>query len=90
MHAAMLGAVNNDALGQVIAGGLLVAASTALIGGVTYRRTLVIGVLIGLALVTKVTIYPVAGLCAAAVLWSIWTRGGRDSQWGLTLVMAAS
>ena len=90
MHAAMLGAINNDALGEVIAGGLLVATSTALIGGVTYRRTLVIGVLVGLALLTKVTIYPVAGVCALAILWGIWRNAGQDSRWGLTLVMAAS
>ena len=68
MHAAMLGAANNDAMGEVIAAGLLVATSTALIGGVTYRRTLAIGVLVGLALLTKVTIYPVAGVCAVGCL----------------------
>ena len=90
MHAAMLGAVNNDALGEVIAGGLLVATSVALIGDLTYRRALLIGVLIALALLTKVTIYPVAGVCAVAILWTIWRRGSGAARWGLTLVMAAS
>lgn len=90
MHAAMLGAVNNDALGEVIAVGLLVAASVALLGGVTYRRALLIGVLIGLALLTKVTIYPVAGVCAVAILWRIWRRGAGEPKWGLTLMVAVS
>ena len=90
MHAAMLGAINNDALGEVIAGGLLVATSVALIRDLTYRRALVIGILIGLALLTKVTIYPVAGVCAVAILLRIWRRGAEEPRWGMTLVLVVS
>jgi 4-amino-4-deoxy-L-arabinose transferase-like glycosyltransferase len=61
MHLAMTAAINNDALAELLLALLLWQAVRAIQKGLTRGRTLAMGVLLGLALLTKTTIYLVAG-----------------------------
>jgi 4-amino-4-deoxy-L-arabinose transferase-like glycosyltransferase len=78
-HLAILGSVTNDALAELIAGLTLLAVvvylgntrSLALDGEKTELRPLspwVLGVLVGLALITKTTVYYLGGIAVLAVL----------------------
>ncbi len=61
MHLAMTAAINNDALAELLLGLLLLQAVRAIRRGLTRPRAVTMGVLLGLVLLTKTTIYLVAG-----------------------------
>lgn len=61
MHLAMTAAVNNDALAAALLALLFWQSARAIRHGVERRRALILGVLLGLILLTKTTIYLVAG-----------------------------
>ena len=61
MHLAMTAAINNDALAALLLALLLWQAVRAIQKGLDRRRALAMGVLLGLVLLTKTTIYLVAG-----------------------------
>jgi 4-amino-4-deoxy-L-arabinose transferase-like glycosyltransferase len=61
MHLAMTAAINNDALAELLLALLLWQAVRAIQRGLTRGRALAMGVLLGLVLLTKTTIYLVAG-----------------------------
>ena len=81
-HVAMLAAVNNDSLSE-----LLIAAILFLVlrlrpagdggDGVNRRVLLALGLILGLGFLTKATVYLMAPINAAALLWRFW---GRWSQ----------
>ncbi len=79
-HLAVLGSVNNDALAELLTAFTLLAA-------VAYVRgervsPLALGGLVGLAFLTKSTVYFLAGVAGVAVLW----RGHAERwTWGRTL-----
>lgn len=84
-HLSILGSVSNDALAELIAG-LVLAAAVGYVGNrvgpadpAPTRRPgseLLLGLLAGLALITKTTIYFVAGVAVLAVLLR-----GRRERW---------
>jgi hypothetical protein len=74
MHLAMTAAINNDALAELILALLLWQAVRAMHKGLTRERALAMGLLLGLALLTKTTIYLVAG--GTVVLTALLADGG--------------
>ncbi|MEW5956301.1 MAG: DUF2142 domain-containing protein [Chloroflexota bacterium] len=76
MHLAMLASVNNDALAELILAALLLLLSRRLVAGRTGsgRADLLLGGLLGLGLITKMTVY-IAIPLAAVTLW--WTARRR-------------
>jgi 4-amino-4-deoxy-L-arabinose transferase-like glycosyltransferase len=79
MRSAIAGSVSNDALAEMLATLMLLAALHMLGGGFTGRRALGLGVLIGVALLTKMSLYgyiPLV-LLAAALAPAGKGRGGR-------------
>jgi hypothetical protein len=61
MHLAMTAAINNDALAELLLALLLLQEVRAIQHGLTRPRAVVMGMLLGLVLLTKTTIYLVAG-----------------------------
>ncbi|MFN8470705.1 MAG: DUF2142 domain-containing protein [Anaerolineae bacterium] len=76
MHIAMTAAVNNDTLAELILSAILFLSLGRLLGRVSQRRFVIGGaVLVGLAMLTKTTIYlPAVALPAAAELGGWWRR----------------
>lgn len=80
-HLSILGSVSNDALAELIAAATLLAvvvyvvgpSPADLTGGAQQTAPLQIGILVGLALITKTTIYFLGGIAALAVLLR-WRR----------------
>jgi 4-amino-4-deoxy-L-arabinose transferase-like glycosyltransferase len=79
-HVAMTAGVNNDALAELVVAATL-WASTVYVSQ-EHPRPWGIGVLVGIALLTKTTAYVVVGVAAAAVLVR-WRRGSRSTRWAL-------
>jgi hypothetical protein len=77
MHVAMLASTNNDALAELILATLLLLLTRRLMtaGLASPRRDIVLGFLLGLALITKTTIY-IAIPLVAVTLWLVEWRGG--------------
>ncbi|MGB3715019.1 MAG: glycosyltransferase family 39 protein [Candidatus Promineifilaceae bacterium] len=79
-HTAMLAAVNNDSLAELlIAAILLVTISLLLSGRETSwerqrRRLIILGILLGLGFLTKVSVYIMAPLTTVFLLWLFWGR----------------
>jgi hypothetical protein len=74
----MQGVVNNDGLANALAALTLWAALRVALDGATRRRLVVLGTLVGLALVTKLTTLAWAGVALAAGLIAAWrARSGR-------------
>ncbi len=68
-HLAMMAAANNDALAEVLmALGLLLCLRLVLADEKTQKRWWPLGVVLGLAFLTKLSAYPLAGLAALALL----------------------
>lgn len=72
MHIAMTAAINNDALAELLTLFILYTSIRALQKGLTLRRALFSGLLLGLTLLTKTTVYLLAG--SAIVMSTIWTQ----------------
>jgi 4-amino-4-deoxy-L-arabinose transferase-like glycosyltransferase len=64
---AMMAGVNNDALAELLAGLILIACLWHIRGGGAWTIP-AMGVLLGLALITKLTVYPMAGVIAVTIL----------------------
>jgi 4-amino-4-deoxy-L-arabinose transferase-like glycosyltransferase len=80
MHIALTAAINNDALAELILSLLLLLAVRWLKDAIPTRRYVVLGgILLGLGLLTKTTIYP-AVLLLAVVEAGRWWRQGRHSR----------
>ncbi|UCG26113.1 MAG: glycosyltransferase family 39 protein, partial [Chloroflexota bacterium] len=83
-HVAMMAAVNNDSLAELlIAAIVLVLVAIAAgrpseqatgEGGVDFGLLFLLGVLLGLGFLTKVTVYILAPVAAAVLLWRYWGR----------------
>ncbi len=82
MHVAMLASVNNDVLAELILATLLFLLTRRVMfpGRAAVRRDIVLGVLLGLGLITKTTVY-IAVPLAAVSLWLAAARrqGGRGA-----------
>lgn len=77
-HNAMMAGVNNDGLAGLLSAALLYLSIRILQGTFNgYRHMLLAGVVLGLCLITKTTVYPMAAVVLAAI-WGHW-RLGRDA-----------
>ncbi len=77
MHAAIVAAINNDVLADVAMAAVLFVAVRRATGRLTGRRfTMIGGSALGLALLTKLTVYPAASLIVLAEFMR-WMRDGR-------------
>jgi len=88
MHLAMNAGVNNDALSELMLALVvwrLVAMDSRLW---SWRGTLGVGLLLGLALLTKMQAYVAAGVILFALAWDVlaarWSGGPRGSRIGFT------
>ena len=66
-HIATTAAVNNDTLAEVVLALVLLVSLGGLRHGFSWRRCLALGLLLGLALLTKMTVYLTLGLALAAL-----------------------
>ncbi|MCK6628374.1 MAG: DUF2142 domain-containing protein [Anaerolineae bacterium] len=80
MHVAMLASVNNDALAELILAALLFLLTRRVMrpGSATSRGDIALGVLLGLGLITKTTVYIAVPLTAVA-LW-LAVKGKQGSR----------
>ena len=84
MHVAMAASVNNDALAEVMLAAIVWASIRLLRHGLDsdettpWREALLLGVLLGLALVTKVSAYVGIPVALAAPLWVWWNQRRRS------------
>ena len=83
----ILGSVNNDALAELVAGLLLLAVVVYLYRRPVILSPLVLGLLAGVALITKTTIYFMAGIAVLAVLLR-WRRTRWTFRQGAAQVAA--
>jgi 4-amino-4-deoxy-L-arabinose transferase-like glycosyltransferase len=86
MHVAILASVNNDALAELIFAAILFLLirrlmRPAAVGKSPLPADVGLGVLLGLALLTKMTIYMALPL-VALTLWFTATRAGQPRLWG--------
>lgn len=90
-HLAILGSVSNDALAELIVGLTLLAAARYL-GQTRPRPPIALGLLVGAALLTKTTIYFLAGIAVLAVLLrgrrAVWSRRVWIAQLAAVIVPA--
>jgi 4-amino-4-deoxy-L-arabinose transferase-like glycosyltransferase len=90
-HTAMLAAVNNDALAELLIAGILFTLLSLLVIGreVSWEkqraRLLILGILLGLGFLTKVSVYIMAPLVGIFLIWLFW-GSWRDLWRGLLLV----
>ncbi len=68
MHLAMTAAINNDALAELLLLLILYQSIHVIQKGIDNRRTVVTGILVGLALLTKTTIYMALGVIVITAL----------------------
>jgi len=81
MHLTMTAAINNDTLAELLLLLILWQAVRAAQNGLATRRAIAIGVLLGLALLTKTTVYlPAAGVIVVAVLRPHSRRSGAKER----------
>ncbi len=78
MHVAMLASVNNDALAELILATLLFLLTRRVMfpGRVAVRRDIVLGILLGLGLITKTTVYIAVPLVGVALWLAAKSRQG--------------
>ncbi|MFQ5343461.1 MAG: DUF2142 domain-containing protein [Anaerolineae bacterium] len=81
MHIAISAGINNDTLAELIVAGILLVSLLRLHGRLD-NRTFVIsgGILYGLGLLTKGTVYPSAAILIAAEVGRWWIEGGGRSR----------
>lgn len=72
MHVAMTAAINNDALAELLASLILYLSIRTLQEGPTLRRALFSGLLLGLVLLTKTTVYLLAA--SSIVMSTLWCQ----------------
>ena len=77
-HIAVTAAVNNDALAELVVGGTLWALAVYL--GASETRPWLVGILVGIALLTKTTAYVVVGVTVGAVFIR-WRKEQRPATW---------
>ncbi|MCB0163416.1 MAG: DUF2142 domain-containing protein [Anaerolineae bacterium] len=79
MHIAILASVNNDALAELILAALLLQLVRCLLDKdpLSIKQSLLIGLLLGLALLTKVTIYIAVPLVAVMLGLRAWIDAGE-------------
>ncbi len=93
MHIAMTAAVNNDTLAELVLSALVLFSIKRLKDEIPVRRYVVVmGLLFGLGLLTKVTVYVAAAIMAAAEAGRWWTgkRDLRQSAGALAGIFALS
>lgn len=76
-HVATTAAVNNDTLAELVLAAVVFVSLVAIKGGLGPRRSLILGVLLGLAFLSKTTIYVPALLAVGAAFWwggKHWSR----------------
>lgn len=96
MHLAMVASVNNDALAELIMAGLLLLLTRRLVAPTppSSRADLLLGLLLGLGLITKTTVYIAIPLTAVTLWWAApqrsWSGLGRPVLlvFGLALLLA--
>ncbi len=79
-HVAMTAGVNNDALAELVVGGMLWALLVYLDG--SKARPWPIGLLMGIAFLTKTTAYVAAGVAVGAVVMR-WRREAKTLGWAV-------
>lgn len=79
MHVAMTAAINNDALAELLALLILYLSIRTLREGPMLRRALLSGLLLGLVLLTKTTVYLLAG--SAIVMSILWCQESSSSSY---------
>ncbi len=81
MHTAMLASVNNDALAELILAALLLLLTRRLVLGQpdSARSDIFLGLLLGLGLITKTTVY-IAIPLTAVTLWLAWVGKEQGSR----------
>ncbi|MEZ4646342.1 MAG: glycosyltransferase family 39 protein [Chloroflexota bacterium] len=86
-HLAILASVNNDALAEL----LIAAILFLLVARVAMqpRHWVLLGVLLGLGLLTKGTVYPVTAVIGIALLWRYWRDWRGLIQTGLWVFVPA-
>lgn len=79
MHAAMTATVNNDVLAELILN--LLVWNLILPRGKTWtpKKSLQVGVLLGLAFLTKMQAYTAFGLIALVLVWDTWQAAGEKA-----------
>lgn len=90
MHVAMLASVNNDALAEIILAALLLLLTRRLGADQpsTLRDNMTLGLILGLGLITKTTVYIAVPLIAAA-LWLERRESGIERIWPGVVKQAA-
>jgi len=82
-HVAMLASVNNDSLAELLIAGIVLALFVVADGkkdspergqGTSVWPLIVVGMLLGLGFLTKVTVYILAPVAAAVLVWRYWGR----------------
>jgi 4-amino-4-deoxy-L-arabinose transferase-like glycosyltransferase len=83
-HVAMLAAVNNDSLAELLIAAIVLVLFAIAAGrqrdqsggkqGADFGLLFLLGVLLGLGFLTKVTVYILAPVAAAVLLWRYWGR----------------
>jgi 4-amino-4-deoxy-L-arabinose transferase-like glycosyltransferase len=83
-HVAMLASVNNDSLAELLIAAILLVLFAIVTGrhsdgaevkkSVDFGLLLLLGVLLGLGFLTKVTVYILAPVAAAVLLWRYWGK----------------
>lgn len=97
MHLAILASVNNDALAELIVAGIMLLLARRLVGieEPSAQRDILLGALLGLGLLTKLTVYVIAIPLVAVTLW--WSARGQSPSrllrqaalvYGLALLLA--
>jgi 4-amino-4-deoxy-L-arabinose transferase-like glycosyltransferase len=87
MHLAILSSVNNDALAELVLGAILLLLVRRLIYPVkaTVRQEVTLGLLLGLGLVTKTTVY----IALPLVALTLWWTGSAQGRWSRLAKQAA-
>jgi hypothetical protein len=81
MHIAISAGINNDTLAELIIAGILLVSLLRLQGRIPRRRFVISGgILYGLGLLTKGTVYPSAAILLAAEVGHWWLEGGDQSK----------
>ncbi|MCA9957936.1 MAG: DUF2142 domain-containing protein, partial [Anaerolineales bacterium] len=80
-HLAILASVNNDALAELLIAAILFLLVARI--AMQPRHWVLLGVLLGLGLLTKGTVYPVTAVIGIALLWRYWRDWRGLIQTGL-------
>ncbi len=79
-HTAMLAAVNNDSLAELLIAAILLVMISLLMTGREaswerqWTRLIILGILLGMGFLTKVSVYIMAPLVGIFLLWLFWGR----------------